>query len=164
MMKKKKSTHSQLFRAHYTVAGAQCDAKEVEINIIRYLQLRQATVWRGSVASSGFFSHKEIQPSGEQARGPFHFLNITMSFSSSEWVQSAVCAGAGALAMYLLMKSDSEKDEVVAAPVKKQTDSISVVRTTTSIPRTFLPLPSSPRAEGAASLHLALRFLGSFKF
>lgn len=87
-----------------------------------------------------------------------------MSFSSSEWVQSAVCAGAGALAMYLLMKSDSEKDEVVAAPVKKQTDSISVVRTTTSIPRTFLPLPSSPRAEGAASLHLALRFLGSFKF
>eukprot|EP00729_Bicosta_minor_P021120 gene21120-13100_t len=50
-----------------------------------------------------------------------------MSFSSSEWVQSAVCAGAGALAMYLLMKSDSEKDEVVAAPVKKQTDSISVV-------------------------------------
>lgn len=110
-----------------------------------------------------FFSQRNTT-SGEQARGPFHFLNITMSFSSSEWVQSAVCAGAGALAMYLLMKSDSEKDEVVAAPVKKQTDSISVVRTTTSIPRTFLPLPSSPRAEGAASLHLALRFLGSFKF
>lgn len=110
-----------------------------------------------------FFSQRNTTQ-WRQARGPFHFLNITMSFSSSEWVQSAVCAGAGALAMYLLMKSDSEKDEVVAAPVKKQTDSISVVRTTTSIPRTFLPLPSSPRAEGAASLHLALRFLGSFKF
>lgn len=43
---------------------------------------------------------------------------------------SALCAGAGALAMYLLLKSSSGKKETAPAalaPAKKQTDSISVV-------------------------------------
>ena len=45
-------------------------------------------------------------------------------------LKSALCAGGGALAMYLLLKSSSGKKEAAPAapaPAKKQTDSISVV-------------------------------------